>query len=146
MRQFIAILALTSIAFLAGCGGGANAAKTPGGDAPALLLSAEDVLVIRPSPVTAGPLITGSIQPDRKADLRAEVPAVVTAVLKDNGDAVRKGDLLVRLDDTSIRDSLLSAQEAERAAAQAFDQAATVIVGLALVMKNFIPGGGMQSI
>ena len=45
------------------------------------------------------------------------------AVHKDNGQAVQRGDLLVRLDDTSIRDGLLSAQEAERAASQAFDQA-----------------------
>ena len=123
MRLAIAILALSTLTF-GGCGGGAaNAAKTPGGDTPALLLSAEDVLLLRPGPVSAGPLITGSIQPDRKADLRAEVPAVVTAVLKENGDTVRQGELLVRLDDTAIRDSLVSAQEAERASAQAFDQA-----------------------
>jgi RND family efflux transporter MFP subunit len=45
------------------------------------------------------------------------------SVFKENGQPVQRGDLLVRLDDTSIRDSLVSAQEAERAAAQAFDQA-----------------------
>jgi RND family efflux transporter MFP subunit len=44
-------------------------------------------------------------------------------VLKENGQPVQRGDLLVRLDDTSIRDSLVSAQEAERAASQAYDQA-----------------------
>jgi len=44
-------------------------------------------------------------------------------VLKENGDAVRQGDLLVRLDDTSIRDSLASAEESARASTQAFEQA-----------------------
>jgi len=73
--------------------------------------------------VSAGPLVTGSIQPERKADLRAELSAVVIGVLKENGQSVQRGDLLVRLDDTSIRDGLMSAQEAERAASQAFDQA-----------------------
>jgi RND family efflux transporter MFP subunit len=68
-------------------------------------------------------LVTGTIQPDRRADLRAEVSAVVLAVHKESGQPVKRGDLLVRLDDTSIRDSLMSAQEAERAAGQAFDQA-----------------------
>jgi RND family efflux transporter MFP subunit len=48
---------------------------------------------------------------------------VVLQVLKENGESVRRGDLLVRLDDTAIRDSLSSAQEAARAATQAFDQA-----------------------
>jgi RND family efflux transporter MFP subunit len=71
----------------------------------------------------SGPVITGSVQPERRADLRAEVSAVVLQVLKENGEPVHKGDLLVRLDDTSIRDSLQSAQEASRAAAQALDQA-----------------------
>ena len=71
----------------------------------------------------AGPVITGSLQPERRADLRAEVSAVVLQVLKENGEPVRAGDLLVRLDDTAIRDSLASADEAVRAAAQAFEQA-----------------------
>jgi len=47
----------------------------------------------------------------------------VLQVLKENGEPVHRGDLLVRLDDTSIRDSLRSAEEASRAAAQALDQA-----------------------
>jgi RND family efflux transporter MFP subunit len=44
-------------------------------------------------------------------------------VLKENGDAVKRGDLLVRLDDTAIRDSLTSAAASARAADQAYQQA-----------------------
>jgi RND family efflux transporter MFP subunit len=88
-----------------------------------LLVSQEDVLVVRNSALTSGPSITGSVEPERRADLRAEVPAVVLAVLKENGDPVKRGDLLVRLDQTSIRDSLMSAQASMSAAAQAYDQA-----------------------
>jgi membrane fusion protein, multidrug efflux system len=47
----------------------------------------------------------------------------VTQVLKENGEAVKRGDLLMRLDDTSIRESLQSAEAGSRAAAQAFEQA-----------------------
>jgi RND family efflux transporter MFP subunit len=47
----------------------------------------------------------------------------VLQVVKDNGDQVKKGDLLVRLDDNTFRQALNSAQEAERAAQQNFDQA-----------------------
>jgi RND family efflux transporter MFP subunit len=68
-------------------------------------------------------VITGSIQPERRADLRAEVSAIVLQVLKENGETVKRGDILVRLDDTSIRDSMNSAEEAARASAQSFDQA-----------------------
>jgi RND family efflux transporter MFP subunit len=48
---------------------------------------------------------------------------VVLQVFKENGEAVHRGDLLVRLDDTAIRDSLQSAEASSRAAAQALDQA-----------------------
>src|SRR5690606_38536458 len=88
-----------------------------------LQVSVEDVYTLSNSALASGPSITGSIQPERRADLRAEVSAVVLAVLKENGDAVRRGDLLVRLDQTSIRDSLTAAEASYTAAAQAFEQA-----------------------
>lgn len=91
--------------------------------AATLMLSPEDVLALSASRLASGPVITGSIQPETRADLRAELSAVVLQVLKENGQAVRRGDLLVRLDDTAIRDSLTSAQESQRASSQAFDQA-----------------------
>ena len=88
-----------------------------------LLIAAEDLLTVRNNALASGPSITGSVQPERRADLRAEVPAVVLQVLKENGDVVRRGDLLVRLDDTAIRDSLASSEASTRAADQAFVQA-----------------------
>ena len=88
-----------------------------------LLIAAEDLLTVRNNALASGPSITGSVQPERRADLRAEVPAVVLQVLKENGDIVRRGDLLVRLDDTAIRDSLASSEASTRAADQAFVQA-----------------------
>jgi membrane fusion protein, multidrug efflux system len=106
---------------IAGCNKGTG--KEGEAAAAPLLVSQEDVLVVRNSALTSGPSITGSIEPERRADLRAEVSAVVLAVLKENGDAVKRGDLLVRLDQTSIRDSLMSAQASMTAASQAYEQA-----------------------
>lgn len=104
----------------------AHVHMTAGGpvdDTNALLLAPEDLLTVGNDEADLGPAITGAIQPERRADLRAEVSAVVLQVLKDNGDAVRRGDLLVRLDDTAIRDSLSSAEASERAAQLTYDQA-----------------------
>ena len=103
----------------AGANSAASAAKAA---APTLLLAPEDLLTIKASRLASGPVISGSIQPERRADLRAEVAAVVLQVYKENGDAVRAGDTLMRLDDTAIRDSLASAEEALRASTQAFEQ------------------------
>jgi RND family efflux transporter MFP subunit len=91
--------------------------------APPLLLASEDVATVRNSALASGPAITGSVQPERRADLRAEVQAIVLKVLKENGDAVKRGDLLVHLDDTAIRDGLASAEATSRSAGQAFEQA-----------------------
>jgi RND family efflux transporter MFP subunit len=109
---------------LGGCGEGAGSTLTPDQAAAApLLLSPEDLVTVSESSLTSGPLITGSIEAERRADLRAEVSAVVLEVLKENGDPVRRGDLLVRLDPTAIRDALNSAEASARAAEQAYEQA-----------------------
>ena len=97
-----------------------GAAQTP---AAPLIVSSEDVLTIRNSSLASGPSITGSIQPERRADVRAEVPATVLRVLKENGQQVRRGEVLVQLDDTALRDGLASTEAAMRAVSQAFDQA-----------------------
>jgi len=129
-----ALIAVLAAAALVACGKtgdkAAGAASAPAGKAsaaaaakPTLLLAAEDLRTLQSTQQATGPVISGSLQPERRADLRAEVSAVVQQVLKDNGEPVRTGDLIVRLDDTSIRDSLGSAEEAVRAATQAFEQA-----------------------
>lgn len=136
--KFLRPAALCGLAVvLAACGksGGDGATPVPGAassvgapvagaaSAPMLLLSAEDLRTVSLAGSAGGPVITGSVQPEKRADLRAEVAAVVTQVLKENGEPVKRGELLMRLDDTSIRESLQSADAGARAAAQAFEQA-----------------------
>jgi len=107
----------------AGAGEAKAASVAAGADSKPLLVAAEDLRALDLSSFASGPVITGSIQPERRADLRAEVSAIVLQVLKENGEPVRRGELLVRLDDTAIRDTLTSAEESARAAGQSFEQA-----------------------
>ena len=122
LRLFLAVVTL--LASLSACdkfpgkGGKKDAVAIPA----KLVIAPEDVLTIQANALASGPVVTGSIQPERKADLRAEVSAVVLQVLKENGDLVRRGDVLVRLDPTSIRDNLQSAEANVRNATQALDQ------------------------
>lgn len=106
----------------AGAGASAAAAKLP-----SLLLADNDLLTVSLATVAGGPVITGSLQPEKRADLRAELAAVVLKVLKDNGEPVKAGDVLVQLDDTAIRDNLGSAQEAVRAAELTLEQAERMV-------------------
>ncbi|HLU07137.1 MAG TPA: efflux RND transporter periplasmic adaptor subunit [Woeseiaceae bacterium] len=115
------VLAVSTIG-LGACSKGAGGTPEEAESAP-LLLSPEDLVTVSESSLASGPLITGSVEAERRADLRAEVPAIVLAVLKENGDPVRRGDLLVRLDPTAIRDALTSAEASARAADLAYQQA-----------------------
>jgi RND family efflux transporter MFP subunit len=131
LRKTLLVLAIASA--LAACGKSdkepakpatatAQADAKKDGKPVQLLVQPEDVLTVQSNSLASGPVITGSIQPERKADLRAEVSAVVLQVLKENGEPVKRGDVLVKLDETSIRDSLMSAEASVRAAEQAFEQ------------------------
>eukprot|EP01034_Spumella_vulgaris_P036841 gene36841-45452_t len=105
-----------------------------------LQIAPEDLVTLETNALASGPVITGSIEPERKADMRAEVGAVVMQVLKENGEPVKKGDLLVRLDDTSLRDSMSSASEAVRASTQSLEQAERV-----LARQKTLKSSGMVS-
>jgi RND family efflux transporter MFP subunit len=139
LRKTILVLAIATA--LAACSKGPKDALAQKDTKPVrLLVSQEDLLTVQSNSLVSGPVITGSIQPERRADLRAEVSAVVLQVLKENGEPVKRGDVLVKLDETSIRDGLLSAQEAVRASSQAFDQA-----GRALERAKTLKASGMTS-
>lgn len=118
---FIAIAVLVTLTACNKSPDKADAAKPAASES--LLIAPEDLIVVRNNTLASGPSITGSVQPERRADLRAEVSAVVMEVLRENGDVVRQGDVLLRLDETSIRDSLASAEASTRAAALAAEQA-----------------------
>ena len=118
-----ASISLSFVLLLTACNKAPDSSAKAAAPAASLLIASEDLLTVRTNSLASGPSITGSVQPERRADLRAEISAVVLQVLKENGDVVRSGDLLVRLDDTAIRDSLASADVAARSAGQALDQA-----------------------
>lgn len=121
--SFMAVLLTVGLSMtaLTACGG--TSKDKPAETKLPMLIVQEDLVKISSGRIASGPIISGSLQAKKQADLRAEVSAIVLQVLKDNGDKVQKGDLLVRLDDTAFRQALSSAQEAERAAQQGFDQA-----------------------
>lgn len=124
MPSYRIILCLLTV-LIAACGARPEGQKPKASQTSAkpLLITREDLVSVENAELASGPVITGSIQPERKADLRSEIAATILQVLKENGEVVKKSELLVRLDDTAIRDSLQSAEEAARASAQTLDQA-----------------------
>ncbi|MEE9475494.1 MAG: efflux transporter periplasmic adaptor subunit, partial [Roseateles sp.] len=94
-RATLTLTALTLALALTACskGGKPEADKAAAKPAAPLLLAPEDLREVGQSGLIGAPIITGAIQPARRADLRAEVAAVVLQVARDNGERVRAGDL-----------------------------------------------------
>jgi membrane fusion protein (multidrug efflux system) len=80
------------------------------------VIGPENLAVAVDTVLTAGPLLSGTLEPELAATVRAEVGGSVTEVLVDDGQAVKRGQVLVRIDDTAVRDAYLSARAALRSA------------------------------
>src|SRR5258708_23058466 len=87
---------------LGACSKGPDAQKAATAPVAPLIISPEDVHTVANSALTSGPAITGSIQPERRADLRAEIQAIVMQVLTENGAPVHRRDLSVPLATTPL--------------------------------------------
>jgi RND family efflux transporter MFP subunit len=91
---------------------GETVAKAP----PPAVIGPENLAVAVDTTLTAGPLLSGSLEPELAATVRAELGGSVTELLADDGQAVKRGQVLVRIDDTALRDAYVSARAALRSA------------------------------
>jgi RND family efflux transporter MFP subunit len=101
---------------LAGTGCKRGEADAAGKAPPPAVIGPENLAVTVDTVLTAGPLLSGTLEPELAATVRAEVDGSVTDVLVDDGQAVKRGQVLVRIDDTAVRDAYLSARAALRSA------------------------------
>ena len=99
--------------------GDAEAAET----AKAVVVSPQEIYVVSEHRIETGPSMSGSLDPDQEATVRAEVGGAVLQTFVDQGTHVGVGTVLARLDDTAIRDSYLSARSGVTAAQTAADAA-----------------------
>jgi len=106
---------LLALVPLTACGGGDAA----GSGAPAeLILQSSDLAVARDTSLADAVILTGTLQPYRSTEVRAQVPGTVAALRVDRGDAVRAGQTLAVLDAAGIT-SAADAARAGLAAAEA---------------------------
>ena len=95
---------------LAACGktGDAAGSDPKGATGAAGAASAEEAVLVEVKPVEVGPIAsvytsTGTLQADSEAAVKARVRARVRSVEVEEGDRVREGDLLCRLDEEELR-------------------------------------------
>jgi RND family efflux transporter MFP subunit len=86
------------------------------GDAT-VVVSAGDVALVSVGEVEAGPLLTGSLEPERSATVLAEISGAVLRVSAEPGESVPRGAVIVRIEDAALREGALSARAAASASA-----------------------------
>jgi len=90
--------------------------EAPTADSTTVVVGPENVVIALADTIRTGPSVSGTLDAERTATLRAELNAQVTEVLAEAGTPVASGQLLVRLDATGVRDQYLSAKTARDAA------------------------------
>ncbi len=103
---------LLAPAFACNRGEGEPAAERP---APAVI-GPENIAVADDTTLTTGPTLSGTLEPELAATVRAELGGSVTELRADDGQRVKRGQVLARIDDTSLQDAYISARAALRSA------------------------------
>lgn len=122
-RSASVLLGLFALAALNACSKGDDASAAETAKAQTMLVGPENITVASNGSIMTGPLISGTLEPDREAVLRAQVSGSVLQTYADQGQAVNAGTVLARLDATGIQDAYLSARAGLVAARNAADVA-----------------------
>ncbi|MBA2627884.1 MAG: efflux RND transporter periplasmic adaptor subunit [Gemmatimonadales bacterium] len=108
--------ALLAVLAFAGCKG--KPADRAEAETPPVVLGRENVAVVADTQLQSGPTISGTLAAEREADVRAEVGGSVIGIAAEQGQPVKQGAVLARIDDTSLRDQYLSSRAAVRTASE----------------------------
>jgi membrane fusion protein, multidrug efflux system len=109
----IVVLALLASA----CNGESNDGEPePAAAPPAVQIGPENVVTVKRDVVVVGPIISGEVRAQREATVRAELGGDVLQVMLEEGQPVRKGALLGRIEVRSLDDTRRSAESAVRSA------------------------------
>jgi RND family efflux transporter MFP subunit len=122
-RSAPVLLGLFALAALNACSKGDDASAAEAAKAETMLVGLENVTIAANGSIMTGPLISGTLEPEREAVLRAEVAGSVLQTYADQGQAVNAGTVLARLDASGIQDAYLSARAGLVAARNAADVA-----------------------
>ena len=89
----------------------------------AVQVGAENVAVVATEEISTGPLISGTLTAERDAHVRAEVGGSLLQVTASEGQSVRRGSVLARIEDQALGDAYKSTQSSVRSAEQALSLA-----------------------
>ncbi len=121
-RTPVLLLGLSVVLAVGGCKKGDDAAAAETKD-EALTVGAENIVVAANGSIMSGPQISGTLEPEREAVMRAEIGGRVLQTYAEQGQSVSAGTVLARIDASGIQDAYNSARSGVTAARNAADVA-----------------------
>ena len=93
----------------------AKGEETPPAPRP-VLIGSENVIVAKQDQIVAGPIISGELRPDREAMLRAQLGGSVLEVRVKEGQSIKAGAVMGRIEARTLEDTRRSVESAVRSA------------------------------
>jgi RND family efflux transporter MFP subunit len=111
MKLFSVFCILISAFLIAAC---TTEAEKPPAPPAAVRIGMENIVTVARDTIVVGPNVSGELRAEREATVRAEIGGSVTEVNVREGQAVRRGTLLGRIETRTLDDVRQSAMSAER--------------------------------
>ena len=117
------LFGLSLVAALGACNKEDEAAAAEAAKNAVLTVGAENIVIAANGSIMSGPQISGTLEPERKAEMRAEMGGRVLQIYAEQGQSVGAGAVLARIDASGIQDAYNSARSGVTAARNAYDVA-----------------------
>lgn len=118
-KIFFIVVAVAVLATTA-CKGG-SAAEADSAVAETMTIGVENIAVVTNGVLQSGPTVSGALMPEREAAVRAQLGGSVLQTFVDQGQAVRSGQTLARIEGGGLQDVYLSARAGMTAASNNAD-------------------------
>jgi HlyD family secretion protein len=122
-RVIVSVVSLVVVAAIVVTGLKVLAARKTAAALAAKRAGVASIYVVAPQDVATVTTVSGTVTPLRSATLTAQAQGAITAVYKKEGDSVKAGDVIVRIDSTSQDNQLAQAESRYRVAVTTFKTA-----------------------
>lgn len=122
-RVIVSVVSLVVVAAIVVTGLKVLAARKTAAALAAKRAGVASIYVVAPQDVATLTTVSGTVAPLRSATLTAQAQGAITAVYKKEGDSVKAGDVIVRIDSTSQDNQLAQAESRYRVAVTTFKTA-----------------------
>jgi len=126
------------LAGVAACSRG-TAAESDSATVAPMTIGPENIAVVANGSLSSGPAISGALMAEREAAVRAQVGGSVLQTYAEQGQAVRAGQVLARIEGGGLQDAFLSARAGVTATRNAAENAQREMGIIQVDENNFKP-------